>query len=469
MNSTSLTPRRSLALRPRAPMGPWRARWRHWRARLRLLHRSGELTRRLLLSSPLLAVGFAIWAFGGVYGWAYGSAYLLIYAALAVWCVEWWRGRLPAHWKWIYLPLLGFGLFAQAQAALGWSAVASATVTALVHLGAAGALFLLITQCYRGDADVRALTTVCSLCTGALALLAILQLLTDRQGLYWTFTYEFASPAGSFVNRNHFAGCMEMLLPVACVAAYQRRRLAWLHFLPWAAVPALGVAAVLLSASRGGAAALSTEALAAILILLYLERKRRQTAAGTGRRARRRPLYLMGTLTVGLVLLVGTQALQSRLHGLDASGPDAGTRAQLNRSSWAMFQARPLAGWGLGTWADVYPAFARFNDGNVYLFAHNDYLQLLAETGVVGVCLAGGFWAIWLAAFLDRLRRWPPELVHSPGGAPAAIPLAVACALGCAGLLVHSFVDFNLHIPSNLLLFFTLAALALPPEKAPQA
>jgi O-antigen ligase len=467
MNSTALTPRRSLALRPRAPLGPWRARWRHWRARLRLLHRSGELLRRLLLGAPLLAVAFAIFAFGGVYAWAYGGAYLLVYAALAAWCVAWWRGRRHAHWKWLYLPVFGFGLFALLQAALGGSAVASSTNTALVHLAAAGALFLLVTQCYRGDFDVPALTTAFSVCTGALALLAILQLLTDGRGLYWTFTYQFASPAGSFVNRNHFAGCMEMLLPVACVAAYQRRRRPWLHLLPWAAVPALGVAAVLLSASRGGGAALSTEALAAILILLYLERKR--TRIATPRRTHRRPFYWIGALTVGLVLVVGTQTLQSRLHNLDQSGLDAGTRAQLNRSSWAMFQARPWTGWGLGTWADVYPVFARFNDGNVYLFAHNDYLQVLAETGMVGVCLVAAFWVIWLAAFLGRLRRWPPELVHSPGGAPAAIPLAVACALGCTGLLVHSFVDFNLHIPANLLLFFTLAALSLPPENAHQA
>ncbi|HET9785418.1 MAG TPA: hypothetical protein VFP94_10745, partial [Terriglobales bacterium] len=111
----------------------------------------------------------------------------------------------------------------------------------------------------------------------------------------------------------------------------------------------------------------------------------------------------------------------------------------------------------------------RFNDGNVYMFAHNDYLQLLAETGVAGVTLAGAFWGLWLLAFMDRMRRWPPALVHSHGGAPAAIPLAVAAALGCAGLLVHSMVDFNLHIPANLLLFFTLAALALPPERAPEA
>ena len=467
MSPSTLAPRSLPVWRPRAPLGPWRARWHHWRALLRFLHQSGELSRRLLLAAPLLAVGFAIWAFGGVYGWAYGCAYLLIYAALAVWCVEWWRGRLRAHWKWIYLPMFGFGVFALAQAALGWSAIVPATVTAVVHLGAAGALFLLVTQCYQGDRDVKSLTTAFSFCTGALALLAILQLLTSSREVYWTFTYQFASPAGSFVNRNHFAGCMEMLLPVACVAAYQRRRLSWLRFLPWAAVPALGIAAVLLAASRGGAVALSTEALAAILILLYLERRRRQ--APLAQRLRRRPMLLIGVLTTGLVLLVGTETLQSRLHNLDRSGLDAATRAQLDLSSLAMFRAHPLGGWGLGTWADVYPAFARFNDGNVYLFAHNDYLQWLAETGIVGVLLAGAFWGIWMLAFLDRMRRWPPGLVHSHGGAPPAIPLAVAAALGCAGLLVHSMVDFNLHIPANLLLFFTLAALALPPERDPGA
>ncbi len=425
-----------------------------------------EIRRRLLLAAPLTAVGFAIWAFGGVYGWAYGIAYLLIFATLGAWAWFGWRGALAMRWQPIYLPVLLFGAWAALQAATGLSAVPAATAGALLHLGAAGALFLLVSQTYRGDADVEWLARSFSLFTAALALLAILEALTASHGVYWTFTYAYASPAGSFVNRDHFAGCMEMLLPMATVAAYRQRRRSWLEFLPWAAPPALGVAAMVLAASRGGLVALAAEAAAGLLILGFLERRRgarAERAARQERRSRWAALWLAGGLTLGLVLLLGTQRLQRRLAEGAAFRPSLEQRAALNSSTLAMFRARPLTGWGLGAWAYVYPAYARFDNGTFYAYAHNDYLQLLAETGVIGALLAGWFWAVWAWEFLRRLRRWPPALLQTGLRAPPAVPLAVAAAMGCVGLLVHSWVDFNLHIPANLLLFFALAALALPP------
>jgi O-antigen ligase len=426
-----------------------------------------EVWRRLLLGAPLVAVGFAIWAFGGVYGWAYGIAYLLIFSTLAVWGWRCASGRMAAHWRPIYLPMLLFGAWGAVQLDGGMSVVPAATATALLHLGAAGALFLLISQTYAGNADADGLACGFSVFTAALALLAILENLTASRGVYWTFTYAYASPAGSFVNRDHFAGCMEMLLPLAVVAAYRRRRRPWLEFLPWAAPPALGVAAMVLTASRGGLMALGAELAAGLAVLVYLERRGGEPARRAARRERRSrwvALWVLGGMTASLVLMLGTQRLQRRLDRLPAFGPSLAQRADLNASSMAMFRSRPWGGWGLGTWAYVYPAYARFDDGTVYAYAHNDYLQLLAETGLAGAALAALFWILWGWDLLGRLRRWPPALLGTGLQAPPALPMAVAAGLGCVGLLVHSWVDFNLHIPANLLLFFGLAALALPPE-----
>ena len=426
-----------------------------------------ELRRRVLLGVPLAAVGFAIWAFGGVYGWAYGITYLLIFTALGVWAWECGQGRMQWRWRPIYAPIVLFGAWAALQYDSRLSAVPAATATALLHLGAAGALFLLVSQTYRGDVDVDWLARSFSVFTAALALLALLEALTASHGVYWTFTYAYASPAGSFVNRDHFAGCMEMLLPMAAVAAYRQRGRDWVEFLPWAAPPALGVAAMVLAASRGGLMALTAEAASGLAILAYLQRRRGERARRLERQERRsrwQALGVAGGMTLGLVLLLGSQRLQRRLEDTTAFGPSLEQRAALNASTLAMFDARPLTGWGLGTWAYVYPAYARFDDGVTYAYAHNDYLQLLAETGLIGALLAALFWAIWAGEFLRRLRRWPPALLPTGLRAPPAVPMAVAAAMGCMGLLVHSWVDFNLHIPANLLLFFALAALALPPD-----
>ena len=83
--------------------------------------------------------------------------------------------------------------------------------------------------------------------------------------------------------------------------------------------------------------------------------------------------------------------------------------------------------------------------------AHNDYLEALVETGVVG-----GLCCLWFIAvlFIEAVRGLK-ELGSSFGAA-----LNLAGLMGCCGILVHSLVDFNLHIPANALLFFVAAHLA---------
>lgn len=447
--------------------------------------------RRGMVGAPLLGVGFAIWAFGGVYGWAYGTAYWLIFGALGTLGVRCWVGKARLRWRREYIPGLLLALLVAVQYLGGLTAVKASTVTAGLHLGAGAALFVVLSQCFDGNRDEGWISNCFAPVTLALAVLAILQILTAARGIYWHFSYQYASPAGSFVNRNHFAGCMEMLLPVACVAAYRRRDLHWLYWTPWLAPPALGVAAVLLTASRGGFTALAAEAACGLVIAALWQSNRgtarRQPAepppldvagwlpmpngARRRRRDRRRPgedtrlrrrrqglaLLLAVGVTIVMVETVGTGMLVNRLENVDRNAPNLSERADLNRSSWQMFKEKPVAGWGLGTWADVYPAYATFNNDLVYEFAHDDYLQLLAETGAAGAMCVLLFWGMWTWGLY---RDWPDLRSGRRGGAA----LSIAAAVACTGMLVHSLVDFNLHIPANLLLFFVLAAVGLAPN-----
>jgi len=118
------------------------------------------------------------------------------------------------------------------------------------------------------------------------------------------------------------------------------------------------------------------------------------------------------------------------------------------KDTWRIFVDHPWIGTGLGTLQFVYPRYESRYDGYVVDHAHNDYLELLADTGV-----AGGFCGI---AFLVLLFRQGFLNLRS-----ATTPFGVAFHSGglaaCSGLLLHSAVDFNLHIPSNALLFFLIA------------
>jgi O-antigen ligase len=124
---------------------------------------------------------------------------------------------------------------------------------------------------------------------------------------------------------------------------------------------------------------------------------------------------------------------------------------QIDRDIMRMFSARPLLGWGLGTFADVYPQFRSFYTNSQVNEAHNDYLQTLTETGIMGFVI--GMWLIVTA--LRRALRKTSNWSSDVNGI-----LALAALLGISGILVHSLVDFNLEIPANALLFFVLCTAA---------
>jgi O-antigen ligase len=126
-----------------------------------------------------------------------------------------------------------------------------------------------------------------------------------------------------------------------------------------------------------------------------------------------------------------------------------------------MFTHRPVLGWGLGTFPTVYPSYRTFYTNLFINEAHNDYAQLLVETGLLGFGLMLWFLICVYRRAMPTSRRWEFKW----DGA-----LSLAALLGCTGILFHSFVDFNLQIPANAAFFYLLCALAaskLPSQSSP--
>lgn len=267
---------------------------------------------------------------------------------------------------------------------------------------------------------------------------------------------------GPFVNRNHFAGYVEMLMPIplAMVLLKSVRRDARL-FYGFAAV-AMGVAAVI-SLSRGGLVSMFSSALFALTVSLWIGQKRRVRAGQplAHPRALLVSRFSVGALVIatiiGGIFWVGVDPVLDRLTKSQVSGeagPGMNTLYSSRGVIWDgtldLIAANPILGVGLGAFQTAFPRYSKWDSAYTPVAeAHNDYLQVLADAGMVGGGLALWFLVVFLRSFFRGVQH--PD--------PALAALALGAGSGVFALLVHSFFDFNLQLPSNSLLFLLLAAM----------
>jgi hypothetical protein len=261
---------------------------------------------------------------------------------------------------------------------------------------------------------------------------------------------------GSFISSNQFANALCLTTPIAIAWAASLGS----RFLGPRIAAACAVAAVAgaiwvaggMAHSRAGC----TSLLCASLVLAGLS-----CSAGWLRR-----IAWGCAASAGIVLLLATISLYGPFAFPVAWLPEsaqpsvarilADPRVTAAQVAFRMFAASPLLGTGLGTYGDLYQRFTKH--AHVLYFAHNDYAQLLAETGLVGAAIASaGLW--FLAARFVRFYKLTPTVNRLPdAGAWAAL----------AGLAAHSAFDWNMHVPANALLAAVVGGVAYGSVKPQQ-
>ena len=194
------------------------------------------------------------------------------------------------------------------------------------------------------------------------------------------------------------------------------------------------LAAVLASNSRAGAI---TGLVVTVLAVLLLPLRRSHAPARHWRLAGVAALLLL------VAAAVGVDALMSRFT--DKSGYGDSDRWMMVTSTWRAALTFWPVGSGLGSFAAVYPGFQPAGLQGFVNHAHNDYIQLLMECGLLAVVLAGLAVAL-VARQAARLVRRARAV-----GLDAPALLQASCGLGLLAVLLHSWVDFNLRIPANAL------------------
>jgi O-antigen ligase len=324
---------------------------------------------------------------------------------------------------------------------------------------------------------------------------------SGRQAIFWFAKVHYRQEvSGTYVNHNHFAGLMAMLAPLVAGLAWgqltsnQRRkegtqpasaspscscegpqfaqipkhvadptstsdwagpdgtsllvaRPSWDLALLFASLGVMLVG-LILSLSRGGLVGYAI-AFACLIGLLRRRQRRRRDAW--------RPVLWLAVL-VGCIGLAFGREIATRFSYTIRDAPE---RLGLWRDGLNIARDFRWFGTGMGTFQYVLPNYRSQLDfltvdgvprQALWNFAHNDYLQLLIECGLLGFALA--LWAAYVT--LRTLWQWQRESASAPDPY-----LATGALAGVFAILVHSLVDFNLHIPANALIFCVLLSLAL--------
>ena len=328
----------------------------------------------------------------------------------------------------------------------------SATLSGFLLQCAFVAVFFGVVSMADSRKRLRALLVLFFVVGFAEALYGLIVYLGGGQLGLWNPGHDAGTVSGTYVNQNHFAGLMEMTIPAGMGLLLMSRasqetgrgfraavRSISSMLLGQRGILLFGLlvmfAALILSTSRGAVGSLAVAVTVAVLIAIIRK----------GTRARELRVGLIAAvLMVIAVFWLGTGQLSSKL---ESSGL-ASNRGDLRELSYRMIADSPIVGTGVGTYRWVFPRYKdqRFGSG-FYEHAHNDYLEILGEQGIVGFSLLAVAFAMIASKIVKAYRQHHEPLVRG------ALFAAVA---GCTALLVHGFVDFNLRIPANAAYFFAL-------------
>jgi O-antigen ligase len=339
-----------------------------------------------------------------------GSAFLLAMVCL----LKEWRTSQPLQISILFLSSVLIPAIGSFQMLFLRPAYPFATLRSALYWAAPAALILAGSWLLR-QRRARSLLLSSVTCVGlAATIMEILQ-------IYGYHRYEVMRTGYPLLSSNYYAEVVELILPVVLLRAFRKGRYWWAHL----ALACLFVSTVIAAAARVGSVLVLMECIA-LAGMSYKE--------ALSIRARwHKACVILVLLAAGLIVLQGPVTLIHRLGESDLMA----VRPDVNRSAIAMASSHPVAGFGMGSFPYVYPAFARFDNGYFVNHAHNDWLEALTDGGVLLMAALAAF--VTISAWYGVSAVW---------------------GFGLAVLPIHAAVDFPMQRAGVVLLYAVIAAAA---------
>jgi O-antigen ligase len=262
----------------------------------------------------------------------------------------------------------------------------------------------------------------------SLAIFAIVQKATSSSGIFWFRELTLGgSPFGPFVNRNHFAGLIGMLIPLGlglAISQHEKEKKALFGFL----TVIMGVS-LFFSLSRGGIISFFAGMGLFALLMLLPNRESRKVWI----------IAFFIVIVIFYVIYLGIDPVIERFYKTEVSSEE---RLVVWSSTWTAIKDFWLTGSGLGSFLNIFHLYSPLSvQGGIYDHAHNDYLEFFLEAGLIGILFLLGFVSLMIYAVAKQPLQGRDAVLRA-----AALSSVFTMA-------VHSFFDFNLHILSNMLVF----------------
>lgn len=353
----------------------------------------------------------------------------------------------------------------------GWISLSiypRATLMELLRFSSYALFYIIAIQFFADRSLLKKTVAMIAGLAALLSLVAIIEFITEsldyplaHNKIFWFRELSHGgTPMGPYVNRNHYAGLMEMIFPLvlSMFLAYRPRimkvsfkrmiadffnqkRINDHFFYGTAAI--LIATSILLSLSRGGILSLSISMIFFSVLLIFKAKQRR---AG----------LFIGFIVISIIFLTGTSgwdAIFKRFENLqNQPGLIYDNRLIIWEDSIKIIQDFSFVGSGVGTLEKIYPLYRSFPGDDILEHAHNDYIEFFCTGGMILPALMG--WCLFsilysaTGSFIKR-REWYSILLFS------------GCLTSLSAILLHSLVDFNMQIGANGLYFFLLLALAV--------